>query len=106
MGILSYWIWTVMIGGVGFLIGYFGSKMLSGKVTGKKGKIPSLRFKIRNYKIWFHHWFISFFSGLVILKYNYIFNTSQLWFLLGGCVGITLQGIKNYSDWKQIVVKE
>ena len=95
-----------MIGGSGSLIGYFAAKMCSGREVGKRGRLPSWRFNIRRYRVWLHHWFLSLFGGLVILKYNNMFNATELAFLLGSCLGISLQGIRNYSDWKRVIFKE
>jgi len=95
-----------MTGGVTFLATYFATKMFAGPYTGAKGKIPSWIFKIKNYRIHIHHWFISFLVSLLLLKSYALFSFAEFVILFGGSLGITVHGIKNYHDWKHIIVKE
>ncbi len=104
--LLKYWLFTLMIGGATFLTAYFLTKMVSGTYTGVRGKLPSWRFKIKNYRIHLHHWFVSLLASLLLIKYYALFSFTQFVFLLGIMLGVTAHGIKNYSDWKKIIVKE
>lgn len=104
--LLKYWLFVLMIGSTTFLTAYFATKMFSGQYTGVRGRAPSWRFKIKRYRIHLHHWFISFLVSLLLVKYYFLFNFTEFVILLGGSLGITAHGIKNYHDWKRIISKE
>jgi len=104
--LLKYWLFTLMIGSVTFMLAYFVAKMSSGHSAGVRGRLPSWKFKIRNYRIHLHHWFVSAIVGLIIMINYASFSFYQFVILFGGSLGITVHGIKNYHDWKHIIVKE
>jgi len=85
---------------VGTTIGYFMSKYFAGKKEGMCGKINSLILKIGEYKVHIHHWVIGlslfFLSIFEILPFHGPFSQ-------GFIIGITLQGIFDYSDWYKII---
>lgn len=81
--------------------GYFCTKILSGKETGKPGKIKSIIIKIRQWKIHLHHWLIA----LAFLLINFYFNFLPFpQFFLGFLSGVICQGL-TYSDWYKIFKK-
>jgi hypothetical protein len=87
---------------LGALFGYFLTKFLAGKEPGKSGKIKSIIFNIKNWRVHLHHWLIAF--G--------IFNVFLFWqpqpfsqFSLGFLGGVIFQGIYCYPDWSKILIK-
>lgn len=104
--LLRYWLTVIIICSLAFLLAYFVTGILSGHATGVRGRVPSLKFRIKKYTIHLHHWFASFLISLLLVKYYALFGVSEFLFLFGGSLGITIHGIKNYKDWKRIIVKE
>jgi hypothetical protein len=83
------------------IFGYYLCKFLSGEKPGKQGKIKSLIFSFKNWRIHLHHWFL----GTVFLLFSIFFDFlvfSQ--FSLGFLFGIIFQGF-TYPDWYKIVDK-
>ena len=97
-----------MIGGgsgiLGALLGYFGVKFCSGKAEGRKGIMPSLRFRMRRHTVHLHHWVFSSLTGVWLFLNREIFSLPIFLFLFGGALGMTFQGTK-YKDWKRIIFK-
>ena len=106
MNLFDYWIFALMVGIPAFLLSYFVTKMISASSVGMKGKIPSIQFKIKSYTIHLHHWFLSLIASLFVIRYNAIFSITQFTILFSSMLGITVHGIKNYSDWKGIIRKK
>lgn len=90
----------------GFGLSYKISNKIAATNTGDKGKVPSLNFRFKKWRIHLHHWMLSFLVGMLLIYYNAIFEFYQFLFLLGSAVGITTHGIKRYKDWKRIIYKE
>jgi len=86
---------------IGFLVGFFLSKLLAGKRTGERGLIKSIIISFNNWKIHLHHWFLS--SILLFFSFLDFIYLSQ--FFLGFLLGSLVQGL-GYSDWYRLVFKE
>ncbi len=87
---------------LGGLLGYFLTNFLAGKEAGKPGKIKSIVFEIKKWKIHLHHWLIAF--GIL--------NLLVFWqplpaphFSLGFLGGVIFQGISCYPDWSKILTR-
>ncbi|HLD06703.1 MAG TPA: hypothetical protein VJC16_04185 [Candidatus Nanoarchaeia archaeon] len=89
---------------LGALLGYFGVKFCSGGAEGHRGRMPSLRFRLRQYTVHLHHWLFSSLTGVWLFLNREIFSLPIFLFLFGGAVGMTFQGTK-YKDWKRIIFK-
>jgi hypothetical protein len=86
---------------LGGVLGYYLCKFLAGKKPGEQGKIKSLIFSFKNWKIHLHHWFL----GVLFLFFSIYFDFlifSQ--FFIGFLVGVIFQGL-TYPDWYRIVAK-
>lgn len=79
--------------------GFFTAKFFSGEKAGEKGRLRSLRIKIRCYIFHLHHWVWSL--GLVVILPRLDFNPAALRGLL---LGFVLQGL-TYSDFYKIFYK-
>lgn len=88
-----------LIGIVSFLLSYFITEFLSGKKEGVPGKIGSLIFKIGNYTVHIHHWFLGTILLIILIKIKY-YNI----IILGSLFGIILQGL-SYNDFYKIIYK-
>lgn len=87
---------------LGALCGYFFTKLLAAKEAGKPGKIKSLIFEIKNWRIHLHHWLIA----LGLLNVFLFWQPPILFqFSLGFLGGVVFQGISCYPDWHRIIVK-
>lgn len=86
---------------LGLFLGYLISLLLAGSQTGKMGIMPSIIFNVKNYKFHLHHWFLFSLILLSQFLFDYSFPVIFNGFLVGGAI----QGIVNYSDWYQIVLK-
>ena len=86
----------------GLIFGYYLSKFLAGEKTGRQGKIKSLIFYFREWKIHLHHWFVSAIFLFVFLYYD-LLPISH--FFSGFLGGICLQGL-SYPDWYRIITKK
>ncbi|MBI4149517.1 hypothetical protein HY491_03650 [Candidatus Woesearchaeota archaeon] len=97
-----------MIGGgsgiLGALLGYFGVKFCSGRAEGRRGRMPSLRFRVRRHTVHLHHWVFSSLTGVWLFLNREIFSLPIFLFLFGGALGMTFQGTK-YKDWKRIIFR-
>ncbi len=86
----------------GALAGYFLTKFLAGKEAGKPGKIKSIVFEIKNWKIHLHHWLIIFGFLNLALYYQFLPFPQFSFGFLGGAV---FQGI-TYPDWYKIITRK
>ncbi len=86
----------------GALCGYFLTKFLAGKEAGQPGKIKSLIFEIKNWRVHLHHWLIALGLLNVFLFWSPPFFSQFSFGFLGG---IVFQGISCYPDWYKVVVK-
>ena len=80
---------------LGILLGYFLAKL-------SEGKVPSVVFKIGDWKLHLHHWFLG--AGILIsaLCHNFLPIAPFSYGILGGLI---VQGISCYPDWYRIVVR-
>jgi len=88
---------------VSLFIGYFIAYFLAGPKTKQKGRVPSLTFQFRQYRIHLHHWFI-FSNILLVAAITHFFVVTPLLFY-GFLGGIVAQGIVHYEDWRSFVQK-
>lgn len=89
--------------GISLLLGYFVALFLAGSRTHVRGKIPSLVFRFRQYRIHLHHWLL-FLHVLVLAAIMHFFVVTPLLFY-GFLGGIVAQGVFHYEDWRQVVQK-
>lgn len=90
--------------GLSLLIGYFIATFFAGSATKQQGRLKSLIFTIKQYRIHLHHWLLA----STILAFAFVFNFFVLAPVLfyGFLGGVTIQGIFSYQDWKQVVMRE
>ena len=103
---LSLWVLASIISlelGISLIIGYFIALFFAGRHTKAKGRIPSLIFRFKQYRIHLHHWLV-FSNVIAVTLILHFFIVSPLLFygLLGGVVA---QGVLHYEDWHTIVQK-
>lgn len=90
--------------GLSLLIGYFLATFFAGAATKQQGRLKSLIFSIRQYRVHLHHWLLSLAVLSLALVFNFFVIAPVLFY--GFLGGITIQGIVNYQDWKQVVMRE
>lgn len=90
--------------GLSLLIGYFLATFFAGAATKQQGRFKSLIFSIRQYRVHVHHWLLSLAILSLALVFNFFVIAPVLFY--GFLSGITIQGIVNYQDWKQVVMRE
>ncbi len=86
------------------IAGFFVSRSLAGKKPGQKGRIRSLRIKVRNHFIHIHHWIY----GGAVLAVAPMFFEKHPWpyqsVFIGFLIGIVIQGL-TYRDFYKIFYK-
>lgn len=87
---------------VSLLIGFLTSKYLSGKSTGERGIIGSIRIPFRRWRIHLHHWVYSLALIAIFAATGFHLITPVLTY--GFLFGVTIQGVYCYEDWHRIVV--
>jgi len=87
---------------VSLLIGFLTSKYLSGKSTGERGKIGSIRIPFKRWRIHLHHWLYSLALIAVFAATGFHLLTPGLTY--GFLLGVTIQGVYCYEDWHRILV--
>jgi len=85
----------------GVFLGYLICFLLAGQSVGEQGIVPSLIFTIKNYRFHLHHWFLLTLLFLFQFFRKNSFSETMNGFIIGGII----QGIYNYPDWYQIIVK-
>ena len=92
-----------------FILGYMTAKVFSGAREHTRGVFKSLILSFHNLKIHLHHWIMGFlFVGIYVLLKTIIMNEDLTGFdflAIYFLIGIIVQGIVDYRDWKEIVVK-
>jgi hypothetical protein len=89
--------------GISLVVGYLIAFVFAGARTNTPGRIPSLVFRIRQYRIHLHHWFV-FSNILVALLFMHFFVLTPLLFY-GFLGGVVAQGVFHYEDWHTIIQK-
>jgi hypothetical protein len=87
---------------VSLLIGFLTSKYLSGKTTGERGKIGSVRIPFKRWRIHLHHWLYSLALIAIFAATDFQLLTPGLTY--GFLCGVTIQGVYCYEDWHRILV--
>ena len=87
--------------GISLLLGYFVALFFAGPRTSTQGRIPSLVFRFRQYRVHLHHWLV-FSHVLVIALVMHFFVLTPLLFY-GFLGGVVAQGVFHYRDWKAVV---
>ena len=90
--------------GVSLLIGYFLATFFAGSSTKQQGRLKSLIFTIKQYRIHLHHWLLAFTILLFAFVFNFFILAPVLFY--GFLGGITIQGIFSYQDWRQVIMRE
>jgi hypothetical protein len=80
-------------------VGYEIAKFFAGKHESVEGRLPSVIFRVQEYKVHIHHWMWSSAIGVVLLLLQ--FRNVLVYGLL---VGITLQGL-HYRNRFRIIYK-
>lgn len=87
--------------GVSIIGGYLMARFLAGARTHAKGRIPSLRFRVKTYKVHLHHWFVCLGILALAFLFHFFLVTPQVFYgFLGGAI---VQGVVYYDDWTRIV---
>jgi hypothetical protein len=84
---------------LGAVAGYLAAEYFSGKDEGERGKVKSIRIKVKEYVLHVHHWLCAS-VALVILPADLGHKTVIEAFL----VGIIIQGL-TYRDFYKVVYK-
>jgi hypothetical protein len=89
--------------GLSLIVGYFTARYFAGEKTAEQGRLPSLTFDIKNYRIHLHHWlvFLGIFAAAVVA--NFFVAPLLFYGFLGGVI---FQGVLYYDDWTKIVSKQ
>lgn len=87
--------------GISMIGGYFIARFLAGAKTNARGRIPSLRFCFKTYKVHLHHWFIGLSILVLALMLHFFVVTPHVFY--GFLSGIIVQGVSHYDDWPRIV---
>ena len=87
--------------GISMMSGYFMARFLAGSKTNARGRIPSLRFCFKTYKVHLHHWFIGLSVLVLTLMLHFFVGTPHVFY--GFLSGIIVQGVVYYADWPRIV---
>lgn len=88
---------------ISWVSGFVIARLLGGKETGKRGRIPSVIFTLGQYRLHLHHWVICCgVMAFALLKDSW-FHVSD-WFF-GLLAGIVFQGIYSYRDWYRILFR-
>jgi len=85
------------------LLGVLICKYISGESVGERGKVRSIVFPFKRWRIHLHHWL---YAGCLLV----VFSITNVQFLhpmitFGFLGGLVFQGIYFYSDWHRIVVR-
>ncbi len=81
-------------------IGFLVAKFFSGKKEGQQGRLKSLKFRIGNYTLHFHHYLIALALMMSLSLVGYYNNS-----VFGLLTGIAVQGF-TYKDFHRIIYKE
>ncbi len=88
---------------VSWLSAFFITKLLSGRETGKRGILPSIRVPVGSHVIHLHHWFLSSAVMAFALVNGSFLLHGQIFYGLAS--GVAFQGIYAYKDWHKIVLR-
>lgn len=96
---------SIILGQLSFVLSglsaFFVTKFLSGKITGKRGIVPSIKLPLGGYKVHLHHWLIcAGVTAYALLKGSFLFPAEWFYGLLSG---MAFQGIYFYKDWHSIL---
>jgi len=89
--------------GVSLIIGYFIALLFAGRRSKTQGRIPSLVFRFKQYRIHLHHWLV--FSNVIALTLILHFFIASPLLFYGFLGGIVAQGVFHYEDWHTVVQK-
>lgn len=81
----------------GIIIGFYITKMLSGKREGEEGIIHSFQFDIGKYHVHLHHWIIAIIILTILLIIGYYHDL-----VYGILIGLLIQGL-TYRDFYKII---
>ena len=87
--------------GASMIGGYFMARFLAGSKTNMRGRIPSIRFYFKTYKVHLHHWFIGLSILVLTLTLHFFVVTPHIFY--GFLSGVIVQGVVYYDDWPKIV---
>ncbi|MBI2452782.1 MAG: hypothetical protein HY603_01205 [Parcubacteria group bacterium] len=102
-----FWLTPLLISleaGLSMFLGYLIADFIAGKKTSERGRIRSLVFDMRSYRIHVHHWlvFLGCIAFAFVLSKTAFGVPTVVYGFLGG---IVVQGIIDYDDWKSVVRK-
>ena len=89
--------------GISLVIGYLVALFFAGSRTKIQGRVPSLVFRVRQYRVHVHHW-VVFSHVLVFTLVTHFFVITPLLFY-GFLGGIVAQGVFHYEDWRTVIQK-
>lgn len=92
------------------VFGYVTAKVFAGPKDYVKGVLNSWIMQYHNFKIHVHHWISALFLMAIYVGFKLIllhvsfnaFDISIIYFL----IGIIIQGIVDYKDWKEVIVND
>ena len=91
-----------------FIFGYVTAKVFAGQNIKSSGPFGSLILPFKKIKIHVHHWIMgllilsAMFLGKSLVGMNFTELDFTAYFYL---TGIIVQGIVEYKDWKEVVIK-
>ena len=102
-----FWLTPLLISleaGLSMFLGYLIADFIAGKKTSEQGRVRSLVFDMRSYRIHVHHWlvFLGCIAFAFVLSRTAFGVPTVVYGFLGG---IVVQGIIDYDDWKSVVRK-
>jgi hypothetical protein len=91
-----------------FIFGYLTGKIFSGSHEHIPGPIGSIFIRLKRFRVHVHHWILGFLviTILFLLKSLSDMPFSKLDFsVLYFFIGVILQGIIEFKDWKEVIEK-
>jgi hypothetical protein len=83
--------------------GYLTARFVAGRETKERGLFPSLVIPLGLYKIHLHHWFLAgIILAVTLLMHTFLFTQNSFYGFFGG---IMIQGVVQYQDWSEVVIK-
>jgi len=90
--------------GLSMTFGYLTAKFIAGPKINEKGRLPSIAFNFKKYRVHLHHWLVFLAALIVSIYINFaVFSPSISY---GFFSGIIYQGVSHYDDWLKIVFKD
>lgn len=90
--------------GLSVMAGYFAARFFAGAKTGDRGRLPSLVFDIKEYRVHLHHWFVFLIILVATAVANFFLAEPAVFY--GFLGGVVAQGVLHYEDWPRIVTKQ